>query len=43
MPTHHTIGLGTHGKQVHFALTVLDAANGEVAIAIQPLLNETFG
>jgi hypothetical protein len=43
MPSNHTIGLRTHGKQVHFAEAVLDAANRKVAISIEPLLNETFG
>ena len=42
MPADRAIGLRTHGKQVHLAEAVFDAANGKVAISIEPLLNETF-
>src|SRR4051794_12815636 len=43
VPTDHAIGLGTHGKQVHLAETVLDAANREVAISVEPFFDEAFG
>jgi hypothetical protein len=43
VPTDYAIRLGTDSKQVHLALTVLDPANGKVAISVEPLLDETFG
>jgi len=42
VPTDDAIRLGAHGKQIHLASAVLDAANREEAFSIQPLLYQTF-